>query len=166
MDLVARANALSKQVSSVIGMRRLLWSVSIAKPPLSPLRLENSNKRNKVTTSASSTLESPHLCRPLAVRNISDFRATPRLSKDLKVQVLLFKQLEVTLQKDNKGSDEKDSLLAKVQVTNSGTRNKDEAFRPKRRRKVKPARSPSSTLSRVGRKRNLVALRMRTTAWW
>ena len=81
-------------------------------------------------------------------------RLAPRKSKDLKVQVLHFSQLEsdvptkrLLFRKITKGFDEKDSLLAKAQLQIQALEAQLEAARPKRRRKVET--SPNSRFADI-----------------
>lgn len=131
-----------------------LWPVSIAKPLLSRLLLENSNKGKKNATNATDALKTPLSIKSWTSETSQVAWTTPRKSKDLKAQVLHFSQLEsdvptkrLLFRKITKGFDEKDSLLAKAQLQIQALEAQLEAARPKRRRKVET--SPNSRFADI-----------------
>lgn len=128
--------------------------MSVAKPLLSPLLLENSNKGNKDANNPHSTLKSPFPTDAWQSETSQIAWSTPRRSKDLKVQVLQFNQLDddvptkrLLFRKITKGFDEKDCLLAKAQLQIQALEMQLEAVRPKRRKKVET--SPNSRFADI-----------------
>jgi 4-hydroxybenzoate polyprenyltransferase len=131
-----------------------LWPVSMAKPLLSRLLLENSNKGKNNAKNAADVLKTPSSITTWMSEASQVAWSTPRKSKDLKVQVLHFSQLEsdvptkrLLFRKITKGFDEKDSLLAKAQLQIQALEAQLEAARPKRRRKVET--SPNSRFADI-----------------
>ncbi|KID59616.1 transposase, partial [Metarhizium hybridum] len=131
-----------------------LWPVSIAKPLLSRLLLENNNKGKRNAPNAADSLKTPLSIKSWPSEASQVAWTTPRKSKDLKAQVLHFSQLEsdmptkrLLFRKITKGFDEKDSLLAKAQLQIQALETQLEAARPKRRRKVET--SPNSRFADI-----------------
>ncbi|KJZ69712.1 hypothetical protein HIM_10906 [Hirsutella minnesotensis 3608] len=131
-----------------------LWPVSVAKPLLSPLLLENSNKGKKKAKNARNALESPVSIGDWKSEASQIVWSTPRRPQDLKVQVLQFNQLDddvptkrLLFRKITKGFDEKDGLLAKAQLQIQALETQLEAVRPKRRKKVET--SPNSRFANI-----------------
>ncbi|KAJ6436170.1 UbiE/COQ5 family methyltransferase [Purpureocillium lavendulum] len=131
-----------------------LWPVSVAKPLLSPLLLENSNKRKKDAKKAPDAFRSP-FSTPGWQSDASQIAwSTPRRPQDLKVQVLQFNQLDddvptkrLLFRKITKGFDEKDGLLAEAQLQIQALETQLAAAKPKKRKRVET--SPNSRFADV-----------------
>ena len=126
-----------------------LWPVSMAKPLMSRLLLENSNESKKKANNSTAAPETPTTSRSWLLETSQVAWSTPRRSKDLKLQVLKFSQLEddvstkrLLFRKITKSFDEKESLLAEAQMRIEALETQLEAARPRRRKKVKV--SPNS----------------------
>lgn len=150
----ARGQALSTSTIKSGWKATDLWQVSIVKPLLSPLLLENSNKRKNDTNNIPNTLKTPLSSDYWQLETSQISWLTPRRSKDLKTQVLQFNQLDddvptkrLLSRKITKGSDEKGSLLAEAQLQIQALETRLEAVKPKRRRKVETG--PNSRLADI-----------------
>ncbi|OAQ65585.1 transposase [Purpureocillium lilacinum] len=131
-----------------------LWPVSVAKPLLSPLLLENSNKRKKDAKNAHNALKSPFTTCEWQSDASQIAWSTPRRPQDLKVQVLQFNQLDddvptkrLLFRKITKGFDEKDGLLAKAQLQIHALETQLAAVKPKKRKRVET--SPNSRFADI-----------------
>ncbi|KJZ69105.1 hypothetical protein HIM_11512 [Hirsutella minnesotensis 3608] len=121
-----------------------LWPVSVAKPLLSPLLLENSNKGKKNAKNSHNAFNSPFYINDWQSEISQIAWSTPRRPhQDLKVQVLQFNQLDddvptkrLLFRKITKGFDEKDGLLAKAQLQIQALQTQLEGVRPKKRKKA------------------------------
>ena len=131
-----------------------LWPVSVAKPLLSPLLLENSNKGKKDAKKAPDAFRSP-FSTPGWQSDASQIAwSTPRRPQDLKVQVLQFNQLDddvptkrLLFRKITKGFDEKDGLLAKAQLQIQALETQLASVKPKKRKRVET--SPNSRFADI-----------------
>ncbi|GAB0139100.1 putative DDE endonuclease domain-containing protein [Epichloe bromicola] len=131
-----------------------LWPVSVAKPLLSPLLLENSNKGKEGANNAPSAFKSPFATHDWQSETSQIAWSTPRRPKDLKVQVVQFNQLDddvptkrLLFKKMTKGFYEKYGLLAKAQLQIQALETQLEAVRPKKRKKVET--SPNSRFANI-----------------
>lgn len=131
-----------------------LWPVSVAKPLLSPLLLENSNKRKKDAKSAHNAFRSPLTTYEWQSDASQIAWSTPRRSQDLKVQVVQFSQLDddvptkrLLFRKITKGFDEKDGLLAEAQLQIQALETQLAAVKPKKRKRVET--SPNSRFADI-----------------
>ncbi len=123
-----------------------LWPVSVAKPLMSPLLLENSNK--STNPPLLKPQETPTL--PLEVSETSIELQTPKARKDLHLQIRTLAsgshdQLptqRVLFRKIVKGIDEKDYELGKANMRIKELEERLEQLRPKKKRKVQT--SPNS----------------------
>jgi len=131
-----------------------LWPVSVAKPLLSPLLLENSNNRKKSGKITPGSIESPFPTSEWQSDASQIAWSTPRRPQDLKVQVLQFSQLDndvptkrLLFRKTTKGFDEKDGLLAKAQLQIQALETQLAVLKPKKRKRVET--SPNSRLADI-----------------
>ncbi|KAM4054424.1 Tc5 transposase DNA-binding domain-containing protein [Hirsutella rhossiliensis] len=107
---------------------------------LSPLLLENSNRRKKNAKNVANAFNS-HLPTSDWQSDTSQIAwSTPRRSQDLKVQVVQFNQLDddvptkrLLFRKITKGFDEKDGLLAKAQLQIQALETQLAAVKPKKK---------------------------------
>ena len=126
-----------------------LWPVSMAKPLMSRLLLENSNQAKKSAEKSTIAPKTLATNRSWLLETSQIAWSTPRRSKDLKFQVLKFCQLEddastkrLLFRKITKGFDAKETLLAKALMQIEALETQLEAARPKKRKRVKA--SPNS----------------------
>ncbi|KAK4073597.1 hypothetical protein Purlil1_12985 [Purpureocillium lilacinum] len=151
-----RARELALTASNIKGGWKAtgLWPVSVAKPLLSPLLLENSNKRKKDAKNAPDGFRSPFSMSGWQTDASQIAWSTPRRPQDLKVQVLQFNQLDddvptkrLLFRKITKGFDEKDGLLAKAQLQIQALETQLAAVKPKKRKRVDT--SPNSRFADI-----------------
>lgn len=151
-----RARELALTASNIKGGWKAtgLWPVSVAKPLLSPLLLENSNKRKKDAKNAPDGFRSPFSMSGWQSDASQIAWSTPRRPQDLKVQVLQFNQLDddvptkrLLFRKITKGFDEKDGLLAKAQLQIQALETQLAAVKPKKRKRVDT--SPNSRFADI-----------------
>ncbi|OAQ61378.1 transposase [Purpureocillium lilacinum] len=139
----AREQALTTSITKGDWKATGLWPVSVAKPLLSPLLLENSNKRKKDAKNTPETSRGPFSASGWQSDASQIAWSTPRRPQDLKVQVLQFNQLDddvptkrLLFRKITKGFDEKDGLLAKAQLQIQALETQLAAVKPKKRKRV------------------------------
>ncbi|KAJ6436136.1 reverse transcriptase [Purpureocillium lavendulum] len=151
---IAREQALT--VSNIKGGWKAtgLWPVSVAKPLLSPLLLENSNKRKNDAKNTHTAFRSPFSTSEWQTDASQIAWSTPKRPQDLKVQVLQFNQLDddvptkrLLFRKITKGFDEKDGLLAKAQLQIQALETQLPAVKPKKRKRVET--SPNSRFADI-----------------
>ena len=123
-----------------------LWPVSSAKPLMSRLLLENSNKAKEKTSEMQNT---PYSASQLLADSSQVQWSTPRKSRELRDQIQIFTKLDaepstnkLLFRKITKAFDEKDSLLATAERRVDQLERQLEAVRPKKRKKVRT--SPNS----------------------
>ncbi|KAJ6436625.1 endonuclease/exonuclease/phosphatase [Purpureocillium lavendulum] len=168
---IAREQALT--VSNIKGGWKAtgLWPVSVAKPLLSPLLLENSNKRKNDAKNTHTAFRSPFSTSEWQTDASQIAWSTPKRPQDLKVQVLQFNQLDddvptkrLLFRKITKGFDEKDGLLAKAQLQIQALETQLPAVKPKKRKRVET--SPNSRFADIEavqrRRRRSMQLRKET----
>lgn len=140
---VARQAALTEQNIKSGWKATGLWPVSMTKPLMNPLVLDNSNQATTVGNSG--------LLEGFGRKDISNWDldtsavvwSTPKKADDLKDQLGLFNKLEqstttqrLLFQKVRKAFDEKDVQLAVAQRKIESLEAKVEAVRPRKRKKV------------------------------
>ena len=138
-----------------------LWPVSVAKPLMSPLLLENSNKSTDPTLPKPQ--ETPIL--PPEVFNTSIEVQTPKVRKDLYLQIRALAsgshdQLptqRLLFRKVVKGIDEKDFELGKANMKIKELEERLEQLRPKKRRKVKTSPNSKFVTTRAIREAQIAA---------
>ena len=138
-----------------------LWPVSIAKPLMSLLLLENSNK------STDPTLLKPQetLIQPPEVSNTSIELQTPKVRKDLYLQIRtlangLHDQLptqRLLFRKVIKGIDEKEYELGKANIKIRELEERLEHLRPKKKRKVQTSLNSKFATTRAIREAQIAA---------
>jgi DDE superfamily endonuclease/Tc5 transposase DNA-binding domain/helix-turn-helix, Psq domain len=123
-----------------------LWPVSMAKPLMSRLLLENSNKSKEMTSEVQNT---PYSASQLLADSSQVQWSTPRKSRELRDQIQIFTKLDtdsftnkLLFRKITKAFDEKDSLLAMAERRAKQLERQLEAVRPKKRKSVRT--SPNS----------------------
>jgi hypothetical protein len=123
-----------------------LWPVSMAKPLMSRLLLENSNKAKETASEVQST---PYSTSQLLIDSSQVQWSTPRKSRELRDQIQIFTKLDadfstnrLIFRKITKAFDEKDSLLAASKRQVDQLEKQLEAVRPKKRKSVRT--SPNS----------------------
>ena len=132
-----------------------LWPVSIARPLLSPLLLENSTTR--VSSQVKPIIDRTHRSRPIqewdSATSIVTW-STPRKSADLQDQLAQYNQLSqpsstqrLLFRKVQKGFEEKDYQLATLQRTVQGLEKQIETIRPRKKKKVQI--SPNSKFADI-----------------
>jgi hypothetical protein len=131
-----------------------LWPKSMAKPLMSPLLLENSNK-TKETSNQSLESATGGSKSSWNTETSQVIWSTPRMSTELKAQALAFQQLEehdrptqrLLFRKILKGFEEQESILADHELRIQSLEAQLEASRPKKRRKVRT--SPNSKFADI-----------------
>lgn len=131
-----------------------LWPRSLSKPLLSPLLLENSNKK-KETPKQTKKRQFGSFPIDWSTETSIVSWSTPRKSKELQEQVKTFIKLDEQHQttqrqlfrKISKGYEEKEALLASAELKIQALEVMLEAARPKKRRKVKT--SPNSKFANI-----------------
>jgi 4-hydroxybenzoate polyprenyltransferase len=128
-----------------------LWPVNMAKPLMSRLLLENSNKAKKTAPEIQQT---PVFTQQWAQDSSQVLWSTPRKASELRDQIQIFTKLDMDqstnkllFRKITKGFDEKDSLLAAAERQVDLLERQLEAARPKKRKKVRT--SPNSKFANI-----------------
>jgi hypothetical protein len=123
-----------------------LWPVSSAKPLMSRLLLENSNKAKEKMAEMQNT---PYSASQLLADSSQVQWSTPRKARELRDQIQIFTKLDTDLstnkllfRKITKAFDEKDSLLATAERRVDHLERQLEVARPKKRKRVRT--SPNS----------------------
>jgi DDE superfamily endonuclease/Tc5 transposase-like DNA-binding protein/Psq-like protein len=118
-----------------------LWPISMAKPLMSRLLLENSNKSKETASEVQNT---PYSTSQLLVDSSQVLWSTPRKSRELRDQIQFFTKLDTDLStnkllfwKITKAFDEKDSLLAASKRQVDQLERQLEAVRPKKRKSIR-----------------------------
>jgi len=128
-----------------------LWPVSRAKPLMSHLLLENSNKSKEKPSKMQNT---PSSASQLLLDSSQVLWSTPRKSKELRDQIQIFTKLDtdqstskLLFRKITKAFDEKASLLVTAERRAEQLESQLEATRPKKKKKVRT--SPNSKFVNV-----------------
>ena len=138
-----------------------LWPVSVAKPLMSPLLLENSNRSTTTPLQSSQNIPRHHL----EVSSTSIQFSTPKAKKDMYLQIRTLATVShdqlptqrLLFRKIVKGIDEKDYKLGKANMRIKELEERLEQLRPKKRRKVRTSPNSKFVTTRAIREAQIAA---------
>jgi len=138
-----------------------LWPVSMAKPLMSPLLLENSNRSTTTPLQSSQNIPRHHL----EVSSTSIQFSTPKAKKDMYLQIRTLATVShdqlptqrLLFRKIVKGIDEKDYELGKANMRIKELEERLEQLRPKKRRKVRTSPNSKFVTTRAIREAQIAA---------